>query len=422
LKSSPRLPTQTELLLPLLTVLDERGPCTPKEAADAVAEKVGVPAEVRQATIRYRHGDGLERETNVFERRVRWTRQTALLAGLISSGKKGIWELADAGHKTLTMARPGIVYTVLTTDLGCILWGEALSTLGYIEDGSLRLLLTSPCYPLNRQREYGGWSQDNYIETFLHHIDAFRAKIMARGSLVINLGDVFAQGVPALLTYQEQIVIEMQRRGWVLCGKEVYVNPGRARTTPWCTQTRERIAVGYEMLYWWCPTCAHPYADNRAVLEPYSESFRRRYLDHGGQLVTTRSGSRQMHPGRRFARDNGGRIPYNVVIQADESSRGPYVRFCRDQGLPLQPARMPIQIARRWIKLTTMPEEIVCDPFGGSLTTAAACQELGRHFISSEKCLEYIMGGAERLRLAGGTPETHWDSIEGLQWPGPRIT
>ena len=412
----PHLPTQTELLLPLIQVLGERGPCSPKEAAEAVAERLGVPDEVRAATTVYRHGDGLDRETNLFERRVRWVRQTAVLAGLIAKERKGVWELAEAGHKTLTMARPGVVYTVITTDLGSILWAEALSAMGYIEDGSLRLILTSPCYPLNRQREYGGWSQDNYIETFLGHMDAFRGKLMAQGSMVINLSDVFAKGSPVLLTYQEQIVIEMKRRGWVLCGKELYINPGRARTTPWVTKDRVRLPNEFETLYWWSPT-AHPYADNRQILEPYSESFRKRYLANGGQVVTSKSGSRQMHPGRRFAKDNGGRIPFNVVFQADESSRGPYVRFCRQHGLPIQPARMPIQIARRWIRFATHPGEIIMDPFGGSLTTAAACQELGRHFISSEKCLDYILGGAERLRLAGGNVEPHWDFIEGRTFP-----
>ncbi|MDD2765820.1 MAG: site-specific DNA-methyltransferase [Opitutaceae bacterium] len=414
--ASALLPTQAQILLPLLEALDERGPLTPKAAADAVAEKLGVAPGVRQSTTRYRHGDGLIRETNVFERRVRWTRQNAVLAGLIGKDQVGVWELAEAGRKTLTQAKPGIVYAVVTTDLGTVLWAEALSALGYIEDGSLRLILTSPPYPLNRQRAYGGWAQDGYIETMLRHMDGFRRKLMDRGSLVVNLADVYEPGSPTLFTYQEQIILAMQQRGWHLCGRQMWASPAKPKTTPYVTKDRQRLAAGFESFYWWSPT-ARPYADNRQILEPYSESFRKRYLMNGGQVSLSRSGSRQTWPGRRFCRDNGGKIPYNVVNLPDESSRGPYVKFCRQAGLPIHPARMPIEIARTWIRFVTQPKEMVWDPFGGSLTTAAACQELGRHYIASEKVLEYIQGGVERLRLAGASPETHCSFIEGLRLP-----
>ena len=67
--STLTLPTQTELLLPLLNVLRENGQMRAKDACDAVAEKIGLPAATR------RHVEEVGpcgQEANLFDRKVRW--------------------------------------------------------------------------------------------------------------------------------------------------------------------------------------------------------------------------------------------------------------------------------------------------------------------------------------------------------------
>ncbi len=393
--STSPFPTQQQIMLPLLELLKRNGPTKAADAAAELADHFGISSKDREATVAYKGG-----EAKVWDRRVRWVRQNAVLDGLSQSAGWGVWDLAERGHKSLTMAKPGVCVAVLTTDLGKVLWAEAMTAMGYIEQDSVQLILTSPPYPLNRQREYGGWSADNYLDSILRHFDRAKPLLTANGSLVVNLCDVYERGAPELMTYQEELVVLMKQRGWHLCGKQAWVNPGKPKTTPWVTKRRVRMANGYEMIYHWSPV-ATPFADNRAILEPYSERFLRD-LAQGGVDVGTRSGSRQSSPGKRYRSDNGGRIPFNVLTVGSESSNSPYMRYCRAAGLPYHPARMPAKLAEHWVKFASQAGDTVFDCFGGSATVAAAAEKLGRHHISSEKVLEYIRGGAFRLSEAVG--------------------
>ncbi len=48
------------------------------------------------------------------------------------------------------------------------------------------------------------------------------------------------------------------------------------------------------------------------------------------------------------------------------------------------------------------PGDLVCDPCGGSFTTALACRDLGRRFIGCDVDREAVLKGQERLALAEG--------------------
>jgi site-specific DNA-methyltransferase (cytosine-N4-specific) len=378
-----------------------------KHAADAVAEKLRLTAEQRSATVTY--GGAAERKANCFDRAVRWTRQTAVLSGLILDGRRSAWELAEKGYQTLKMAKPGISVLVAHTDDGSVLWAEARTAMGFIDRGSQQLAFFSPPYPLVKQREYdkGAWAPDRYLDTLHAHVSDIKPLLVDNGSLVINLADVYQPGSPTLMAYQEQFVVNMVQMGWHLCGKQVWHNPQKPKTTPYVTMTRERIAGGVENFFWFSPS-AHPKADNRRVLVPYSEGFKAK-LANGGELRGGGNrGARQTAAGLRFRTDNGGAIPQNIIVEPHEASNSAYLRNCRQQGLPFHPARMPTKLARFWVQFTTDPGDGVFDPFGGSLTTAAVCQELGRKFITSEKCLDYIKGGLFRLKEAPGLQDlTH---------------
>lgn len=56
----------------------------------------------------------------------------------------------------------------------------------------------------------------------------------------------------------------------------------------------------------------------------------------------------------------------------------------------LHPAPFPIELPLNCISLTTQPNDLVCDPFLGSGTTALACKQLGRDFIGMEMDTHYM--------------------------------
>lgn len=85
----------TRWMGPLLDVLRELGgSAAPREASDAIADKLGVSDEIRNEITK----SGQER----FHNQVQWARQYLAWEGFIDSSKRGVWALTAAGRaKTL---------------------------------------------------------------------------------------------------------------------------------------------------------------------------------------------------------------------------------------------------------------------------------------------------------------------------------
>jgi site-specific DNA-methyltransferase (cytosine-N4-specific) len=62
---------------------------------------------------------------------------------------------------------------------------------------------------------------------------------------------------------------------------------------------------------------------------------------------------------------------------------------------------MPIGLPEFFIRFLTDEGEIVLDPFGGSNTTGAAAEKLGRKWITIEADQGYVRGSAGRFRQYG---------------------
>jgi len=61
------------------------------------------------------------------------------------------------------------------------------------------------------------------------------------------------------------------------------------------------------------------------------------------------------------------------------------------------PAPMPVEVARRAIRLSSWPGEVVLDPFAGSGTTLLAARQLGRRAVGIETSERYCALAVERL-------------------------
>ena len=385
------LPTQRQLVLPLLDVLEAspEGLAT-ADLAEAVAERLALSDAVRTARIEI---SGQSRSH--YRHRLRWAQQLAKFDGLAERGPNG-WRLTRKGKDSLTKATPGQVVTIFTTDSGAFLWGLAEDAIGHVEDASVAAIWTSPPYPLLTQKRYGDphAAGVGYVDWLSGMVESWLPKLDGDdASILLNLGDAWMPGMPSISTYQERLIVRLEDRlGLKLAQRFTWWNtsapPG---PTLWTCIRKVRVKQAAETI-WWLSRSGHARGDNQRVLLPYADD---RPAAVGAR--TKRPNGHWMR-GHAFERDNGGAIAGNVLPIANGSQDRAYFKACREAGLPVHPARFPADLARFFIGLTTEEGETVLDPFGGSGTTAMVAEEMRRRWISIEAMREYAEGA--RLRFA----------------------
>ncbi|MFY9372342.1 MAG: DNA methyltransferase [bacterium] len=72
-------------------------------------------------------------------------------------------------------------------------------------------------------------------------------------------------------------------------------------------------------------------------------------------------------------------------------------RLRRDNGEKLHSTQKPEELLYRVIAISSNIGDLVFDPFGGTMTTAAVAKRMGRHYLTIEKELEYCQYGERRL-------------------------
>lgn len=393
-----KFPSQSQLVLPLLEVLDAAGGrASVRDAADALAERFGLDEETRKATT----FAGAAGDVNAWDRHVRWARQRAAFDGLIASGARGVWELTEQGKSRLINIRPGLILKVYETEFGIALWAEVESALAHIENDFVNLVMTSPPYPLLKKKQYGNLDAQSYIDWFVDVASGLYDKLADDGSFVLNLGDVWQKGSPTMSLYQERLLLRLvDQVGFHLAERFYWENPSKMPSpAQWVTIERIRVTPSVEVCYHLSKT-ERPKADNRKVLREYSDRMKK-VLARGGEGQQKRP-SGHVISADGFSKDHGGSIPHNLLVIANTRSQDRYARMCRAHEIAQHPARFPAELPEFFIKYLTDEGDVVYDPFGGSGQTAAIAEALGRRWIISEKSLEYLRGSQFRFDQSPG--------------------
>ena len=386
------LPPHSQLLLPLLEILAEnQGKLKANHAVEALAEKLSIPEEIRSQTTTVGN-----RKVNLFARRVRWVRQDGVRRQFISKEQRSSWILSDKGAAHLENCSPGIVFVIYETDRGTALWADAYTASAVISPSSINLILTSPPYPLVKQKDYGNKTGQEYLDWLSDLAKGWHPLLVDDGSLVLNLGDTWQPGQPNMSLYQERLLLRLcDELGYHFAQRLIWHNPCKIPATSWVTVKRCRLKPTTENIFWLSKT-PNPKADNRRVLVEYNERMKRTILQGGETTRKERPGG---HGNAiiQFGRDNGGTIPSNLLISSNSSSNTSYIKGCRQAGLPIHPARAPQGVVELLIQLLTEPGDLCYDPFSGSNTLGQACERLNRRWISCEQSLAYINGSRFRF-------------------------
>ncbi len=397
------LPGQKELLLPLLTVLDEAGgELAPNDAMARLAAKVGIPEHLRDAAVASGRGKWEGRKRFPWKNRVAWTRMNAVERNYIDPTRRGKWRLTKKARVDLLNVRPGIVLKIFESANGTALWATAEAAAGVIADSSINLIFSSPPYALNRPKQYGNMVGSEYVNWIVNLGREWKRTLVDDGSLVLNFGHAWVPGQPCQSEYQERILLAfLDELKLSLCQRITWFNPCKLGVTPWVTQQRIRLTTADESVLWFGKS-PRPYASTRGLLRPYSEEHLKRMA--AGKV------SRQGAPSGRWAGkhsegsnkfvDRGGSIPKSVLVAANSSSNDAYISGCKNVGLSIHGARMPEALADMIINLTTREGDVVWDPFMGSNMVGATAEKLGRRWIGNDISLTYAAGSA--LRINGG--------------------
>ena len=93
----------------------------------------------------------------------------------------------------------------LKTRHGQTYLGDSLDYLfGHARKESVDLIVTSPPFGLVRKKSYGNEDADDYCNWFRPFAEGFKRILKSNGSLVIDIGGAWKQGMPTRSLYQDR--------------------------------------------------------------------------------------------------------------------------------------------------------------------------------------------------------------------------
>jgi site-specific DNA-methyltransferase (adenine-specific) len=276
----------------------------------------------------------------------------------------------------------------LTDLLDKIIQGDCLDVLPLIPSECVDLILTSPPYANKRNKTYGGVNADQYVTWFLPIAAELQRVLKPTGSFILNIKEPAINGERH--TFVIELILELRKQGWFwieeYCWHKKNCYPGK-----WPNRFRDA----------W-ERCLH-FTKNKqfamyqeAVMVPMGD-WRHQRLRNLSETDKQRDNSKV---GSGFGKNVSNWVerdmayPTNVLHLATE---------CSNRG---HSAAFPVELPKWFIKLFTLSNNVVLDPFIGSGTTAVACQELNRRFIGVELNAEYC--SIARKRVGNSTQLTLW--------------
>lgn len=278
------------------------------------------------------------------------------------------------------------------TDFGKAFNGDTLELIKHLPDDSVNLIVTSPPYGLRDKKEYGNADPEVYINWFMPFAKEFRRVLTPDGSFVLNIGGSWELGKPTRSLYHFELLIELCKI-FNLAQEFVWVKPAVLPSpAQWVTVKRVRVKDAVEYIWWFSKT-PHPKADNRKVLQPYSEAMKS-LLKKGYKAKKRPSG---YSISNNFLKENEGSIPPNFMTFGSQESNSYYMRMCNKHDIRIHPARYPSKLPDFFIKFLTDKGDTVLDPFAGSNVTGEAAENNGRRWLAFEIVEEYLKGSKFRF-------------------------
>ena len=284
-----------------------------------------------------------------------------------------------------------------TTSCGAAFCGDSNELLQGLADESVDLVVTSPPFALQRQKDYGNIEQQNYVEWFASFAEIVYKKLKSTGSFVIDLGGAYRKGSPTRSLYNFRLLIHLcDEIGFSLAEDFYWHNPAKLPSPiEWVNKRKIRVKDSVNTI-WWLSKSEFPKADVTKVLVEYSERMKK-LLENPEKFYTPKNRPSGHQISESFSKDNGGAIPSNLLQISNTDSNGSYLTACKIVNEKPHPARFPAKLPEFFIKFLTDANDLVVDIFSGSNTTGYAAEIQGRRWISFEENVKYVAASSFRF-------------------------
>lgn len=289
-----------------------------------------------------------------------------------------------------------------------IIAGDCREELRKMDADSVHCVVTSP--PYFGLRDYGCAGQigleatpDAYVAEMVAVFREVRRVLRADGTFWLNLGDSYntAGGVnnhgknaalgksprskafgsaPGLkskdrMMIPARVALALQADGWWLRDEIIWHKPN-----PMPVSVTDRTTPAHEMLYMFSKSARYHY-DMEAVKEPSKEGVSDKRRGDGGSYKSVSSTYGATHCGSA----DGKRQPRSVWTVTPKPFKGAHF------------ATFPPALVEKMILAGCPVGGTVLDPFGGSGTTGAVANQLGRNAILIDLNQEYVEMARERI-------------------------
>lgn len=255
------------------------------------------------------------------------------------------------------------------------LLGDCLEKMREIESDSVDLVVTSPPYAMQRKDTYGGVPEEEYPIWFEQIGKEIFRVMKPTGSFVLNIKENSKDGRKS--TYVLETVLNLSR---IFMWKDTFI---WHKKNPFPTGSNRRLKDGFEYCYWFSKSSDYQFYPNSVLVK--SES---KYLE---------SEKKRNNLGNHICK-NGSGFKMNRRAVSDYVRPSNVISLTTDNENHVHPATFPIGLPQFFIKLMTMPGDVVLDPFMGSGTTGAAAVRENRDFVGIEIDEKYMQIAQERIK------------------------
>lgn len=257
--------------------------------------------------------------------------------------------------------------------------GDSKVELSNIPDNSIDLIVTSPPYADQRKKTYGGIHPNKYVEWFLPISSELLRVIKPSGTFILNIKEKAMKGERC--TYVLELILAMREQGWIWTEEYIWHKknsypgkwPNRFRNA-WERLLQFNKSKKFKMY-------------QEAVMVPTGDWAKTR-LKKLSETDKVRDPSKV---GSGFGKNISNWIhrelayPDNVLHLATE---------CNNKN---HSAAFPKELPEWFIKLFTVENDTVLDPFMGSGTTLITAKNMNRNSIGIDIIPDYYQMVGEKL-------------------------